>query len=1305
MVGGMATVEQAAADGAQISARNRAIAMARQRRNEAQARLSMYESMPLDTLSDTYFRANTTPEQRGDILRLLSEKESFVGEPVYRYEEEPDIGLYPDLDDPAFIQKLLQKNEISETVSTFDPTMDGCVDANTEFEVTPVQRFVATFLHPRTPYKSMLLYHGVGVGKTCAAIQAAEAYLDMMPRGKVMIVVPKNIKQGFINTIFNAEKVTLGTGSAPNTSNQCTGDTYLRLTGSMEERNMEVIKRRVAVVVKKRYEFYGYTQFANKVRRIIDSVPPHPDDRIMTQNIAKAIRREFNYNFLIIDEAHNLRDAGDMRSGLATATALRSEEDADTQGTEDELSDSSGGKLLTPFLRKVLEYNEGMKLLLMTATPMFNEAREIVFLMNLMIQNDKKERTISEMDVFDMNGNITEGGKRVLGGLATKYLSFMRGENPKSFPLRFTPTLPDTQKVTEENYPLRSILPSAEPDDDLISGGEAGEKRKVAKLPLVRSEVSGEFYELLRDLTTAKVQAEGVGYNTRDSLIQAGNVYFPNEGVEVFGTEGFNTCFESLNGGRQYKMRTGTPNWMAVDALRAYSPKVATMIQYFNSARGVCFMYSRFLKAGALFVALALEANGYTPYGRDYGFLQSGTVGPAGRQCALCPLRERGHAGNHPFTPAKYVLLTGDSTLSPNNKNMIDACVREGNKFGGQVKVILGSQIAAEGIDLKYIREVHVLDAWFHLNKTEQVIGRGIRFRSHCALPPEERNCTVYLHALDYPMTDPERRETIDYYSYRMALRKAVKMGAVSRTLKEYALDCNLRIGATKFINTFPDPVVQHTSQSAEDIMVSLNDVGFTPICDWMEDCDYQCKIQVPLIRASDDSTYGVFSAKFHESRIKKIVQLMFQQKTYFSHEEFQNTLAQASGASLPAIDYIIRSIVGNRNFRIKVNGREGFIIYKNTYYLFQPETYADLAIPMAIRLAEYPVKRDIYTPGEIQIYPQVAQVIDEAVVRGEVATTGVDMSSFPEEYWNSFVVWLASLQGLGTKNYLETPEYKILLSKIRLFISKFENIEKELVNRLEAIVIMWRRVGDKALYGKCVLEFFWDEWLPRSYQQTLLQNVRFRTEYAHVIQEQVLQDNASGLNLRFMNYESGELEYICNGQPCSAVIKRYYESSAFRDPNRLDIDVSNTGSPYGFLIYKTGKLVFKTKALVPNERGEPPDPRGQECANVSNTAHVKEKMKILGQILRDSRLPDLEFTPGQIEAPNFSPNQTKMCTLLNLSLRYMDSQRVSGLRWFFRPISAILTKHVGKALKPVDGSTGAPKKKKAQKPTGNTGQ
>ena len=43
--------------------------------------------------------------------------------------------------------------------------------------------------------------------------------------------------------------------------------------------------------------------------------------------------------------------------------------------------------------------------------------------------------------------------------------------------------------------------------------------------------------------------------------------------------------------------------------------------------------------------------------------------------------------------------------------------------------------VASEGVDLKYIREIHIMDPWHHLNMMEQAAGRGIRQRSHFHLP------------------------------------------------------------------------------------------------------------------------------------------------------------------------------------------------------------------------------------------------------------------------------------------------------------------------------------------------------------------------------------------------------------------------------------------------------------------------------------------------------------------------------------------------------------------------------------------
>ena len=62
------------------------------------------------------------------------------------------------------------------------------------------------------------------------------------------------------------------------------------------------------------------------------------------------------------------------------------------------------------------------------------------------------------------------------------------------------------------------------------------------------------------------------------------------------------------------------------------------------------------------------------------------------------------------------------------------------------IKVVLASPVAGEGLNLKNIREIHILDPWYHFNKAEQVKGRAIRYLSHIALPIEKRNTTVYMY-------------------------------------------------------------------------------------------------------------------------------------------------------------------------------------------------------------------------------------------------------------------------------------------------------------------------------------------------------------------------------------------------------------------------------------------------------------------------------------------------------------------------------------------------------------------------------
>jgi superfamily II DNA or RNA helicase len=191
------------------------------------------------------------------------------------------------------------------------------------------------------------------------------------------------------------------------------------------------------------------------------------------------------------------------------------------------------------------------------------------------------------------------------------------------------------------------------------------------------------------------------------------------------------------------------------------------------------------------------------------------------------------------FRPAHYVMITGDPIFSPNNDADIKYLNQPKNKEGEFVKVVLISKAAGEGVDFKNIRQVHVMEPWFNMSRIEQIIGRGVRNLSHCQLPFEQRNVEIYLHG-----TQSGETETADLYIYRLAEQKSVKIGKVTRVLKETAVDCNLNIAQTNFTaeklkELLKTNVVQIETSTGETMDYTVGDKPFTEICDYMDNCNY----------------------------------------------------------------------------------------------------------------------------------------------------------------------------------------------------------------------------------------------------------------------------------------------------------------------------------------------------------------------------------------------------------------------------------------------------------------------------------
>jgi hypothetical protein len=57
------------------------------------------------------------------------------------------------------------------------------------------QKFIKDYLQAHSPYRGLLLYHGIGVGKSCSSIAAAEILMSSM---KVVVLLPASLRDNYI---------------------------------------------------------------------------------------------------------------------------------------------------------------------------------------------------------------------------------------------------------------------------------------------------------------------------------------------------------------------------------------------------------------------------------------------------------------------------------------------------------------------------------------------------------------------------------------------------------------------------------------------------------------------------------------------------------------------------------------------------------------------------------------------------------------------------------------------------------------------------------------------------------------------------------------------------------------------------------------------------------------------------------------------------------------------------------------------------------------------------------------------------
>jgi len=414
------------------------------------------------------------------------------------------------------------------------------------------------------------------------------------------------------------------------------------------------------------------------------------------------------------------------------------------------------------------------------------------------------------------------------------------------------------------------------------------------------------------------------GYTLLMQPIQALNITYPvndpdpKKVSESIGKLGLRNCMDFTE-----KMVNGLPEKsnfsykkdkepiFQIDNLQKYSSKMFSICKSIQNSEGIVLIYSQYIEGGLIPMALALEELGYKKY----------------KTKSLLKNPPKTNLGN-------YILISGEKGLSPDNISDVKAASSGNNINGEKIKIILISKTGTEGLDFKNIRQIHIMEPWYNVNRIEQIEGRGVRFCSHKDLPFQRRNVSIFLYG---SMLENREQEAADLYVYRIAELKAIQIGKVTRILKQTAVDCLLNIQQIEFTEKKMNQIVNLQLFNGEMVPYAVGDKPFSPICDYMENCSYTCipnKQVKTIIQDSYDDSFIVLN----NEKIKQRIRQLFKEYYVIDKKKLFTEIQINKSYPKEQIYSSINNLIEQPNeFLLDRYGRKGKLINLDDLYLFQP--------------------------------------------------------------------------------------------------------------------------------------------------------------------------------------------------------------------------------------------------------------------------------------------------------------------------------------------------------------------------------
>ena len=370
-----------------------------------------------------------------------------------------------------------------------------------KYELQPQQKFLGEFLYENKKVNGLLVYHRIGSGKTCTAINIAEKFKKKL---NIVIVLPASLIGNFRDELRT----------------QCPGNNvYININelNDLEDYNpkddeyKEIIER-TDDRIDEYYTIYSYHKFVQLIK----------DRKI-----------KLNNTLLIIDEIQNMI--------------------------------SINGTFYKTLKQIIDKTDKTLKLILLSATPMFDKPVEIALTLNLLrpknllpIGNEFDNLFLKKVDGTYEAVNLDKFRE-----LTKNMVSYYRGAPVISFPQVDFKIV----KCKMSDFQYKSYLTS---------------------LSEIREDTKGMF----KDVDLLKLPSD---FFLGPRIVS--NVAFPNKSIGDVGFSSFKK------------------NYLNLDTISNYSIKFHKIFTRIKKSEGTVFVYSNFKEEGGLksFITF-LEWNGYKSY-------------------------------------------------------------------------------------------------------------------------------------------------------------------------------------------------------------------------------------------------------------------------------------------------------------------------------------------------------------------------------------------------------------------------------------------------------------------------------------------------------------------------------------------------------------------------------------------------------------------------------------------------------------------------------------------------------------------